>query len=91
MKSIIKRKRAKPDPRVWKSKHGKIPIMDMNDSHLKNAYLFAQKRQLFFHNRSNSFKRLVHQLREEAEKRGLKLKQYHEVKKGTLGYFTENS
>lgn len=50
-----------------------IPFSQMTDEHLKNAKLHAQKKELFFFNRSAVFGELVELLEEEANRRGIDL------------------
>ncbi len=53
-----------------------IPVENMTDSHLKRAKLFAQKKEEYFSHKSFEFGAKVDMLEEEAERRGLKLKDY---------------
>lgn len=53
-----------------------IPVENMSNSHLKQAKLFAQRKEEFFWHKSTEFGKKVEMLDEEAERRGIVLKEY---------------
>ena len=62
--------------RVW-TKNGKdIPINELTDAQLRKAKLFAQSKELFYHNKASVFSQLVDWIEEEAESRELEIPDY---------------
>ena len=59
---------------MWFTGTKYIPIVSMTNEHLQNAYNHCQRKELYYVNRSYSFSDLADQLRNEAEKRGVNLK-----------------
>jgi hypothetical protein len=65
----------KPDLKnFWYDGKKKIPMKSMTKQYLQNAMHTAQRKELYYHNRSLVFSDLVAALEEEAANRGIKLK-----------------
>lgn len=57
----------------WRVRNRFKLISTLTVNHLKNAHLFAQKKELEYHNVAGLFSELAEQMRTEAEKRGIEL------------------
>lgn len=53
-----------------------IPFPDLTNEELQNALLNAERQEIYLFNRSAYFGRLVENLMEEAEKRGVELRHH---------------
>lgn len=53
-----------------------IPVENMSATHLKQAKLFAQRKEEFFWHKSTEFGKKVEMLDDEALRRGIVLKEY---------------
>ncbi len=72
----------------WKSKNGTKKVSEMDDDHLQKAFITAQKSELHYFNLSNFFSDAASALKEESQKRGLKVLELDEVKQ--MGDFFKN-
>lgn len=63
--------------KVWWDGTKNIPVGKMTNAHIKRAKMFAQKKELEYFKLVNLFNGLVEMLENEAENRGLKLKDYN--------------
>lgn len=54
-----------------------IPFSSMSDEHLQRAKLHAQRKEIFYHNRTCVFSELVEKIDDEAEKRGKTLRDHN--------------
>ena len=76
--------------KVWRTADGDVLMNEMDSVHLQKAYNFSQKSELDAHNRYCMFSKLAEQLREEAESRGLVLKEVDELQPKQYGSFFKN-
>lgn len=59
----------------WKSKDGEfIPLKEMSTSHLRNAKHYAQAKEEYFWKKMCEFEAMIDKIEEEAERRGIVLK-----------------
>jgi hypothetical protein len=68
------------DPREhgWVNKNKEvIPFEKMSNTHLQRAKMWAQLQQLRHFNRMNKLTDVIEKLEKEAERRGIKLKDYN--------------
>lgn len=69
--------------KVWRKKSNgpkgyvEIPLPDLSESALQKAYNTACSKELYYHNRTMVFDKLVESIEDEAKKRGLKLEDYN--------------
>lgn len=65
------------DTEGWFDGKKVIPFSEMDDEYLQNAKLHAQRKELYYHNRYTLFSDLVWKMDQEAEHRGIQLRDYN--------------
>ena len=59
----------------WRTKDGEyIPYTEMSNSHLRNAKQYAQAKEEYFWHKMGEYTDLIAKIEEEAERRGITLK-----------------
>lgn len=59
----------------WRTKDGEyIPFAEMTNSHLRNAKHYAQAREEYFWHKMGEYSDLIAKIEDEAERRGITLK-----------------
>lgn len=59
----------------WRTKDGEyIPYSEMSNSHLRNAKQYAQAKEEYFWHKMGEYTDLITKIEEEAERRGITLK-----------------
>lgn len=82
-KQLVSAKQAKQelqmtsDPNGWFDGQRFIPFSKMSDEHLQRAKLHAQRKEIFYHNRTNVFSELVEKLDNEAARRNKVLRDHN--------------
>lgn len=81
--------------KYWKTKGGNkakmIPLDEMSDSHLQNAYFVSQNKELEFMNKSLKFEEVRQDIEQEAERRGIALRSIENEPGHNVGnYFANN-
>ncbi len=64
-------------PKGWFNGEKYIPFNEMTNEHLQSAKIHAQRKELFFQNRACVFDQLVEAIEEEAERRGIELRDHN--------------
>lgn len=54
-----------------------VPVDQLSEKHLQNAYNTACAKELYYHNKTMIFSNLVEVLEEEAQRRGVTLQEYN--------------
>lgn len=74
-KSTTKRREDGP-ANSWYDGEKWIPVTEMTEEHLRRAKLFAQRKEEEFFNKANKFGEKVDMLEQEAQRRGIKIRDY---------------
>jgi hypothetical protein len=79
-----------PESAIWKSKEGAIAMSDMSEEHLQKAFTHCQMQMIRLHETMKTFTNLQDKLEEEAQSRGLRMKEFDELYPNTKDFFTKD-